>query len=530
MAELFPGRGAERRVPRFAGIWTTTFGTLTMTQSGSAVRGTYTHKGGRVEGELADGVARGRWFEPEHGKEGSFELTIDDGDNTFGGSWKYAGSAGWDGPWNGVRLELPSEAEGGNPGGWNSHPGGPLLAGPMVGEVSETEARIWIQARDTSPLSISLSSDDGEEIGAALSPERAEWLCAAFHVTGLRPGQRYRYEISSENGVTDRHELRTAPEAGARRLKIAYGSCFWDYSNARLTIFDAIAREGADVFLMIGDTSYCGELDARSEHTLMLTHLRNRNSDAIRRLLAGVPVLGIWDDHDFGPNDADGRYEGKGTSLRAFQRCWAQARFGLPDVPGVFSSVRMGPAEIFLPDSRYHKRVCGAEILGRAQLDWLLTGLGESAAPVKIIASPTQVLPEHPVKNGWDSFRTDAPGELEEILSFIESNDIQGVVFVSGDLHMANLIHVPGRDIGGRAGPEFWELTSSPLANAPWNEPQVGRGIDRYLMSEVFDRTNYGVVDIYLDRSGEEIALILKGEHGETLLRQPIALADLRAR
>jgi alkaline phosphatase D len=37
-------------------------------------------------------------------------------------------------------------------------------------------------------------------------------------------------------------------------------------------------------------------------------------------------------------------------------------------------------------------------------------------------------------------------------------------------------------------------------------------------------------VDIDLDRTGEEIALILKNEHGEAFFRQPVALADLRAR
>ncbi|AUX42422.1 uncharacterized protein SOCE26_038540 [Sorangium cellulosum] len=47
-----------------------------------------------------------------------------------------------------------------------------------------------------------------------------------------------------------------------------------------------------------------------------------------------------------------------------------------------------------------------------------------------------------------------------------ESNDIQGVVFVSGDLHMANLMHVPGRDVGGRAGPAFWVRPHTALRRA----------------------------------------------------------------
>ena len=114
------------------------------------------------------------------------------------------------------------------------------------------------------------------------------------------------------------------------------------------------------------------------------------------------------------------------------------------------------------------------------------------------------------------------------MLSYIDQNDIQGVVFLSGDLHMADLIHVPGRPVGGKRGPEFWELTSSPLANDPWKEPQIGT--DPYLIKEVADRTNYGVVDIDLDREGKEISLILKDGRGSTLFEAPLSLADLRVR
>ena len=529
MAELFASRASRPR-PRFAGKFTSNFGTLTLepADASGAVRGSYTHKGGRIEATLEGLTLKGRWSEPDHSKDGTFDLTLDETGNTFHGSWKYSASSAWDGQWTGVRLHLLPESEGGSPAGWNSHPEGPLLAGPMVGQVSETDARIWVQARDTSYLSISVFTPGGEEIRAFLTPEWNNYLCAVFHINGLRPDERYEYEIAGENGLTERFSFKTAPPASARRAKIAFGSCFLQYWRKDLSIFDAIKREGADVFAMIGDNSYCFEPDWQSEHTLMLTHLRHRNSPSLRPLLSTTSTIGIWDDHDYGPGDAGGTYALKADSLRAFQRCWAQASFGLRDTPGVFSSVRVGPAEIFLPDSRYYKHLGGPQILGKAQLDWLLSSLRASDAPIKIIASPTQVLPEHPVRNGWDCFRRDAPEELLAILSAIEENDIQGVVFLSGDLHMANLVHVGGSELPGKIGPELWELTSSALANEPWKEPQMGT--DPYLVREVADQTNFGVVDIDLDREGREIALILRDQRGDTFFEQYIPLADLRVR
>ncbi len=519
---------ATHRAPSFTGTWHTTFGRLVAEQEGGVVRGRYDHKGGTISGEISGDVLRGTWAEPEHGKEGTLALTLDHGNNTFSGTWAHTKGGEGGGAWTGVRLDLLSAEEGGNPGGWNSHSEGPLLAGPMLGEAGENEARVWAQGRDTSTLSLVVSRDDGSEIIVDAEPSWDEWLCASFLVEGLKPNERCSYEIRSRNGKTARHVLRAGPPRDARRLKLVFGSCYWNFPDNKLAIFDSMGREKADVFVLLGDTSYFGEPDWQTEHTMMLAHLRHRNNEAMRRLVADVPTIGVWDDHDFGPNDADSTFAGKTMAAPAFKRSWANASYGTSELPGIFSAARMGPADLIWIDTRSYRIDANKSTLGEAQFDWLTDRLARSDAPVKIIASSSQVLPQFPVPHGWNCFRLDAPAELERLLSFIEKNDIQGVVFLSGDVHMGYLIHVPGRDIGGRRGPELWELTSSPLANDPWKEPQVGT--DPYLVKEVADRTNYGIVDIDLDRTGREISLILKDERGGTFWDQPLSLADLRVR
>lgn len=509
----------------FTGTWRSSFGALAITQVGSRATGSYVHKGGTLEGEVEGGVLRGRWAEAS-GKGGPVELTLDDHGSAFHGAWKEEGADAWMGGWDGLRLGLSAEGEG-SPGGWNSHQDGPILSGPMVGETTPTDAWIWAQARSTDPLTLTVYRSGGRQIRVVEEPVWEEWLCVVFHVRGLAPGESCEYAIEGAYGTTRRHELTAAPPDEARRVRIPFGSCFWDFPNGRLGIFDAIRREAGHVFLMIGDNAYFAEPDWQTEHTMMLAHLRHRNNEPLRRLLAETSVLGVWDDHDFGPNDVDGNFRGKSQSLRAFQRCWAQSGYGISEVPGVFSSVRKGPVEIFLLDSRYYRGIEGRNILGAAQLGWLLDGLRTSSAPVKLVASPSQVLPEHPVRHGWDCFRREAPDELEAILGAIESEDIQGVVFISGDLHMANLMYMEGRSVGDGTGPDFWELTSSPLANKPWN---VAAGEDPYLQEEIIDRSNYGVVDVDLDREDAEITLSLKDERGAVLFERQIALSSLAVR
>jgi alkaline phosphatase D len=188
----------------------------------------------------------------------------------------------------------------------------------------------------------------------------------------------------------------------------------------------------------------------------------------------------------------------------------------------------MGPAELFLLDGRFFRDRGARCVLGDEQLDWLLDALEMSEAPVKIIASPTQVLAEAAVRRGWDCFRADAPDEAASLMAAIEARDIRGVIFVSGNTHLANLFHRPGRAGKGARGPEWWELTTSPLANWPSQVSIAGQ--DACLVSEVIDRCNYGIVDIDLERAGAEIMLFCKDEQGNILFQQPIALETLSVR
>lgn len=423
-------------------------------------------------------------------------------------------------------------------GGRNSYAQGPLLAGPMLGEVGPTDAFVWVQARDASELTLRLHAPDGAELTVTAQPSAEQWLCTVFHLEGLTAAGAYEYSLASANGQTRRYPLRLAPPPDSRRVKLALGSCYKDYQTPELPIFARIAAEEPALFLMLGDNCYfVQDSEWSSEPGMMQAHLRNRNHDSLRPLLASVPTLGIWDDHDFGPNDSDGTFAHKESSLRCFQRMWAQRSYGQSQSPGIYSTVRCGPVELFLTDVRYERRE-RRQILGAAQLDWLKQRLRASTAAVKLVLSGSQLLPEVAALPhfDWECWRRDASGELEELLAFLAAEDIGGVVFASGDPHLGQLLHARGRPLSGdQTGPEAWELTTSPLAHVPWPEPvwpadsRDPRFFDRYLLCELA-AANYGIIDIDLDRAGEELRLQLKDGQGALLCSQPIALDTLQVR
>jgi alkaline phosphatase D len=516
------------KIPPISGSYFTDFGVLHLDVRGERVQGRYTYRDGYVSGELQDNRLRGTWVQKANACEGTFAFDFQAGANGFSGTWKDSALGGGSGPWNGVRLELPSQDQGGFPGGIGSDTDGPLLAGPMLGEVGERSARIWIQSRCPSPVALVLEAPDGEARRIVQSFPWSEWLCGVFETGDLRPGVPYTYWFESAHGKSAAHRLALAPSPADRAVRIAIGSCFrWTWKND-LPIVDAIARDAPALLAMIGDNTYYYEPDWQSEHTMMLAQLRARNNASFRRLVASLPTVGVWDDHDFGPNDCDNRFPGKEMAMRAFRRLWANAHWGTPGTRGVFSSVRVGPAEIFLLDSRWYRNVPARTMLGEEQIMWLVESLARSSAPVKVVASPTQVLAQCAIGKGWECFRRDAPEELDTLMGQIEARDIRGVVFVSGDLHMANLFHQQGRDLHGSRGPEWWEMTTSPLANEPWGESITGH--DPYVVAEVIDRCNYGLVDIDLDRAGAEVILVCKDERGDPLFQRLIALETLAVR
>lgn len=80
------------------------------------------------------------------------------------------------------------------------------------------------------------------------------------------------------------------------------------------------------------------------------TTTRVRTAAAIA--LTATAHVAIWDDHDYGPNDADGAYPLKGASLALFKRYWANPSYGLPETPGVFGLAPYGYVDILLLDDQ----------------------------------------------------------------------------------------------------------------------------------------------------------------------------------
>ncbi len=95
-------------VPDISGIWSSGFGSLTLTQKGNKITGHYTHDHGHIEGTINGNKFTGRWSEAPTYKPprdaGDCEFVFSKNGKSFSGRWRYGfGGSSWNGEWNGKK-------------------------------------------------------------------------------------------------------------------------------------------------------------------------------------------------------------------------------------------------------------------------------------------------------------------------------------------------------------------------------------------------------------------------------------------
>ncbi len=168
----------------------------------------------------------------------------------------------------------------------------------------------------------------------------------------------------------------------------------------------------------------------------------------MQKLRASRPNYAIWDDHDYGPNDSDGRFELKETSLELFKSYWGNKTFGEPDNAGTYHKFKQSDCDFYCMDDRFYRSANSLPdsvngkpnpskvFYGRKQLDWLKNHLISSSATFKFIVTGGQMLNPLADKECFYFY----PIEYQELTHFVIENNISGVIFLTGDRHFSELI------------------------------------------------------------------------------------------
>lgn len=382
-----------------------------------------------------------------------------------------------------------------------------LAGGPMAGPATAERVGVWLMT--DAPAQVQLEywphgQPDAVQRSAPVATRPEPGHTARVELAGLQADTRYAYRVLVNGTPVELDEapaFTTAPAdpAAPRELLIATASCNYvpdppyeltpNAFGAGFEIFDTVAAQRPDVMLWLGDNIYYRDSDFEpADEAAARMHQRwaaTRSFAPLQRLLRTGQHLAIWDDHDYGPNNANRDFALKATALAHFKDYWANPGYGLPDVAGTFSHVALGDVELFLLDDRYHRDDDASEdpartMLGAAQLAWLRDALRDSRATFKLVANGSRMLSDRPSPEqrggeGWHNF----PAEREAFLDWLAAERIDGVFFVSGDIHYT---HLTERERPGTY--PLTELTCSPLTSRVHPRPFPVREVPGTLITQ----------------------------------------------
>ena len=332
----------------------------------------------------------------------------------------------------------------------------------------------YIQVLYSRSSDLTLTNRDVNKVPASLLSDRI----ATFNLSDLEADTVYHYVIIADG--------RRYPEEGTLQFKtvkvgqpydfaIACSACAGGtlgqvlssgVSNSK--VFEAIAQyqyqthdgnSGLDLFIHMGDLHYRNDLpiiglkenyldDYRTNYDLVMEQTRQRD------LYQNIPFAYIWDDHDYGFNDADGTYNLKYLASEAY-------RERVPHYPlveeldtiagrgAIYQSFTIGRVRFIMTDSRFHQNPIAIAdnldktLLGKKQRAWLLQQLlaGKKrqqdlleGLTIWVNSIPWIAEPES-ATSSWNRFTQ----ERTAIANFIKENQIDKLLMISGDAHMLAL-------------------------------------------------------------------------------------------
>ena len=347
-----------------------------------------------------------------------------------------------------------------------------LVHGPLVGNVTGDSASFWM--RTATEVEVQVQAENiasGEKhTGKKVTSSASEDYTAVATIDGLSPNTEYEYSIMLDGktaALEFKQQFRTLESKGKpTKFTLAFGGgAGFVPENERM--WDTIGSFDPNAILLLGDNVYID--DPESVIMQQYTYHRRQSRPEWRKLTARSPVFTIWDDHDFGTDDSwggadiDVPFWKKDWVFPIFRQNWANPGYaGGNDQPGCWYSFHIGDVDFIMLDCRYYrtspKTKVGKSMLGNVQKKWLKEQLKSADGTFKVLCSsvPWDFRTKGDSKDTWNGYKD----EHEEILSFIEKNEIEGVILMSADRHRSDCWKISRPN-----GYDLYEFNSSRLTN-----------------------------------------------------------------
>lgn len=314
--------------------------------------------------------------------------------------------------------------------------------------------------------------------------------------------------------------------------RIAFGSCL--HQDKPQPIWDAILASEPELFIFLGDNIYG---DSDDPAVLAAKYAQLAAQPGFQRLRERADILAIWDDHDYGRNDAGAEYPAREASRGLFMDFWQEPATSArrTQADGIYTSRSFGPpgrrVQVILPDLRWNRTplrtvadaaalaardaadmgpyepasASDASMLGEAQWRWLEAQFAEPAE-VRIIGSSLQALATFTGWEAWANF----PAERERLMTLLTAAHTSVNLIISGDVHWCeySLLQLP-------ATAPLAELTCSGLTET-WSKISP----NSLRVGAAHAVQNFGCIEIDWSGTGPVLQLSARTLDGSALFQQ----------
>ncbi|MDB5201617.1 MAG: hypothetical protein JWQ27_1026 [Ferruginibacter sp.] len=426
-----------------------------------------------------------------------------------------------------------------------------LVSGPWAGNVELRNATIWLEVSpEVKTVAVKFSPSDAKlksktvsfkgKLGNDFNPVKID-------LNGLDFNTTYTYNIFIDGKLTpvpfstrfttkDLWQYRKpAPD-----FTFLAGSCA--YFNEPVydrpgkpyggdsSIFETMANTPAAFHIWMGDNWYTREVDYGSVWGLNYRASRDRGQKVLQKFMAQMPQYAIWDDHDYGPNDAGKSYILKEESRDIFKNYSLNPSYG-EEGKGIYTKISYADVDLFLTDDRYFrsenempdsidgKPSSAKTYLGQEQMEWLKNALVNSSATFKIIVTGSQVM--NPL-NQFECMRHFS-FEYNQLQDFLSTQKINGVIFFTGDRHHSEVIKVECAGLY-----PMFDVTASPYTAGVSKVTGAEKNNPYRVANTLVEAQNFAKVSVSGKRNERNLKVEFIGLKGEKLGEWTVSENELK--
>lgn len=324
-----------------------------------------------------------------------------------------------------------------------------------VGATTDTTATVV--ARMAGPVA-ALALDVG---GTPTSPQSTDSdNVARFDLTGLAPDTEYSIELPC--GVSGK--FRTHPAAAGDPASFLVAFSGDADTGATGAAFKAVRDADPLMFIHMGDMHYSNI----TSNAPALFHAAFDNvfaSATQHRLYRNVATAYVWDDHDFGGNNADGTSASKPAAAAVYRS--RVPHYSLAHSTAIYQTWDAGRVRFIMTDQRSEASVNTATdnpsktMLGATQKAWFKNLIANSPGMLIVWICPRWFGNANHV-DSWNSFST----ERAELVDHIKANAHGRVVVLSADQHYVGIDDGTNVDHATGGGEPLRTFQCAPLDRA----------------------------------------------------------------